>query len=122
MNQVRGRVVSTPSFHPVSDVVVVVFDLDNTSSLRESGGGAGEVEFRLPELLVGGALNSFGSLGDRLGSVLTDRNGEFQLEYEDAEFRIRNQDEKRPDLCLLLLAPEAPGVSAKELILFHTQE
>ena len=42
-------------------------------------------------------------LGRRLGSVLTDQNGKFLLSTEDLEFE---GNESRPDLLLVVLAPE----------------
>lgn len=44
-------------------------------------------------------------LFDRLGSVLTQADGRFRLEYDDAAFSIE-KDEKRPDLMLIVYAPE----------------
>jgi hypothetical protein len=33
------------------------------------------------------------------------RDGSFSLAYEDGEFRIRNEGEKRPDVLLLVFLP-----------------
>src|SRR5688572_23227049 len=52
------------------------------------------------------------TLGDRLGSRLTDKMGAFSFSFEDDEFRIRNGKQKRPDVLLVVLAPEAPGSDA----------
>jgi hypothetical protein len=62
------------------------------------------------------------ALGDRIGSVLTAADGSFRLGYENDEFRIRNDEEKRPDLLLLVMAPEVPGKPLKDLILFKSAE
>ena len=40
------------------------------------------------------------------------------MTYEDAEYRIRNETEKRPDLFLIVLAPEEPGKDLDSRILF----
>lgn len=43
-------------------------------------------------------------LGDSLGSVLTNQQGEFSLEYTPADFRP-GDPERRPDLVVLVIAP-----------------
>ncbi len=52
------------------------------------------------------------TLGDRLGNVLTGPDGSFQLDYDDADYRVRNPDEQRPDLMLLVTTPEDAGAEA----------
>ncbi|MFI6360582.1 hypothetical protein ACIBJF_50615 [Streptomyces sp. NPDC050743] len=58
------------------------------------------------------------NIGDRLGSRITDANGAFAVDYEDAEFQIRNPKEKRPDLVLMVLAPEEPGLDEAHRVLY----
>jgi hypothetical protein len=43
--------------------------------------------------------------GDRLGSAITDRDGNAEFKFEDSEFQV-TQSEKRPDLVVFILAPE----------------
>jgi len=43
--------------------------------------------------------------GDRIGSVLTNSEGKFDLQYEDSEFQVRSR-EYRPDLIVIVTAPE----------------
>jgi hypothetical protein len=59
---------------------------------------------------------------DRLGSQLTDKAGAFSFSFEDEEFRIRNVKEKRPDLSLVVLAPEEPGADRQSRVLFTSAE
>lgn len=42
---------------------------------------------------------------DRLGSVLTDQEGRFELQFDWADFRVTD-DEPRPDIMLVVMAPE----------------
>ncbi len=51
--------------------------------------------------------------GDRPGSVLTDKGGRFELTYDRADFQGGDQ-EARPDLLVLVIAPE-DSTSATEL-------
>lgn len=48
--------------------------------------------------------------GDRLGSVLTNDQGGFELTFDDEDFAAREQV-KRPDLILFVMAPEDSGAS-----------
>ena len=43
---------------------------------------------------------------DRLGSVTTDENGKFELVYEDSDFQHQEEEGKRPDLVVFVMAPE----------------
>lgn len=105
MNKVSGKIVLKESGVGVPDLLVVVYDVDSGTQ---------------PEDVVGtksvGTVPSLGQgfAGDRLGFALTDssatdKRGTFELTYEDDEFRIRNPEEKRPDLFLFVLAPEEAG-------------
>jgi hypothetical protein len=123
VNKIFGRVITEKSRQPVSNILVAIFDLDAKSRAESEPGLAAEGDFLVPDAAFPDeVLDSLGRLGDRLGSVITDQNGAFELEYEDAEFRVANAVEQRPDLFLILLAPESPKASAKDLLLFSSQE
>jgi hypothetical protein len=131
-NIVRGRVVAVDRFGTerearpqghgfTGNLVAVLYDVDLKDELR---GGEGAEE-KLAEALrefPGPVSDSLGLVGDRLGSVRLASDGSFEISYEDVDFRIRNPGEKRPDLFLLLQAPERNGAVMKELIIFRTQE
>ncbi len=102
-NQICGKMLLKESGVGIPDLVVVIFDVDP----RTRGGST-------PTL----ALFERGDSSHRLGSVATDQNGAFELWYEDDQFRIRNPEEKRPDVFLAVLAPEEEGKDFKSRILF----
>jgi hypothetical protein len=52
--------------------------------------------------------------------VITGQDGSFALSYDDADFRIINPQEQRPDLHLSVFAPEEPGSVPAELVLFSS--
>lgn len=119
-NLVAGKVFIEGSLTGVADLVVVVYDLD--PAIREQSGGAGlSNDDPIDALLSAPALRTWLDFpGDRLGSVLTDRAGRFELHYADSEFRIRNA-EKRPDLLLFVLGPERQmGTPVAARILHYT--
>lgn len=106
-NRIVGRVVAKDTRLGLADLIVVLYDLD-----------PGEAQGALKSLDDVAAYRSTAAgfwaqyfPGDRLGSVLTNRDGRFSLEYGDDEFQISNT-EKRPDLTLIVLAPdEASGTT-----------
>lgn len=128
-NVVRGRVVAVDGSGSegedggfTGNIVAVLYDVDLPEELKKSGESA---EDKLAEALrefPGPMSDSLGLIGDRLGSVRLANDGSFEITYDDADFRVRTQGERRPDLLLLLQAPERAGAVMKELIIFRTQE
>ncbi|HWI77750.1 MAG TPA: hypothetical protein VNS31_01030, partial [Ramlibacter sp.] len=112
-NSVTGKVALDDPAIGIPDLLVVLYDVDPDTRPEESIAAASF------DTTVESGLNA---LGDRIGSVLTAQDGSFGLVYDDSEFRIRNQGEKRPDLLLLVLAPEAPGKTLKDLVLYTAPE
>ena len=105
MNRIGGRVVLRESGVGIPDLLVVIYDLDPRTQPEEQ-----ELNRAVP------------TAGDRLGSVLTSRDGSFELTYENTEFQIRNEQERRPDLLLSVLAPEEPGVDPASRVLYVSTE
>jgi hypothetical protein len=115
-NAISGRVVHKESGIGIPDLLVVIYDLDpgtdpdDVSSYPEGG----EAE------RGGESETARGELGDRIGSRLTDREGAFRFSFEDEEFRIRDANERRPDLRLVVMAPEQLGVGPE--VIFTSAE
>jgi len=99
MNTIAGKVTVKESGIGVPDLLVVIYDLDPDQANDER-------------------LNT---IGDRIGSVITDSDGSWSLSYEDEEFRVLNKDEKRPDLQLTVLAPEDADTEKSPIILFSSK-
>lgn len=100
MNSISGKIVLKESGLGIPDLLVVVYDVDPGTR---------------PEEIIGGAPDI---AADRLGAVITDQTGGFELTYEDDAFRIRNPDERRPDLFLMVFAPEEAGTDLISRLLF----
>src|SRR5262245_29401175 len=95
MNKVTGKVLLHETGVGIANLVVTVYDVDSDTLPQEA------IQSRQTSL-----VNLWEQLqGDRLGSVMTDTDGTFVLEYEDKEFK-----EERPDLLLFVTAPEGPGL------------
>ena len=107
----------------IPDLLVVFYDVDPQTRPEEVIAGAespiaaaGFAGFAVAPDDQGGA--------DRLGAILTsnDHNsskaGSFELTYDDSEFQVRNAQERRPDLLVQVLAPEAPGQTLESRVLY----
>ncbi len=110
MNKIYGKITLKETRVGIPDLLVIIYDIDpNTKpediiSVSTSAIGINVLEQGFP--------------GDRIGSVLTDENGVFEFTYGDGEFQIRNPKEKRPDLFVLVMAPEDPDRNLKTQILY----
>ncbi|MCB1761729.1 MAG: hypothetical protein KDI27_01150 [Gammaproteobacteria bacterium] len=112
MNRVHGKILHKESGLGLKDLIVALYDFD-------PGTQSEDAEARLAVTARLATTGGIGSeiAGDRLGSVITDQRGEFTLNYDDTDFRIRN-NEKRPDLFLIVHAPDEPGRAFSELLLY----
>lgn len=106
-NNIKGKVLLKETGAGLPDLLVVIYDLDP--------GVRGEETFSEE------GLRSGTNLGDRIGSVLTSNDGSWEIDYEDPEFRILNPQEKRPDLQLMVLAPEDADSEAPPIVLFKSR-
>jgi hypothetical protein len=101
MNTVSGKVIIRETGVGIPDLQIVIYDIDQAQDQAtharpsESFGNV-----NLP-------LNAFwlGIPGDRIGSVLTNQQGEFEIMFEDREIEPHEQL-PRPDLLLMVMAPE----------------
>jgi hypothetical protein len=125
MNKISGRVVLKETGLGIPDLLVVIHDADPGTTAEDTppaggpAGGGGPSRSRSRATAAPAA--SHAGLGDRLGSRLTASTGAFEFEYEDAEFQLRNASEKRPDLLLVVVAPEEPGVDEASRVLYTSR-
>lgn len=112
-NTVSGRILLDEPPLGVPDLTVVILDVDPGTKPEEMIASASF------DTVSDSGLNQW---GDRLGSVPSGPDGRWSLDYEDAEFRIRNGNEARPDLLVFVIAPEIGGRPLKERILFMSPE
>ena len=101
-NKVSGKVLLKETGIGIPDLLIEVYDIDPNTK---------------PEIIVQFTQNNpnFAAnspnfwqnfSGDRLGSVPTDESGKFELVYEDDDFQTGETEGKRPDLMVLVIAPE----------------
>jgi hypothetical protein len=121
MFQVSGIVMVKETGVGISRVLVEVYDVDPGTKPEEliSFEPATGIEVN-PGFSGGVALAPM--LGERLFSIATDEKGEFRGEFTDSDFRQRNPDEQRPDLLLMVRAPEDMDSAPNTRILHVSNE
>ena len=93
MNKVTGKILLQETGIGIPNLIVTIYDVDINTVPKD-----------ILQSHHAKVVNSWEKLeGDRLGSILTEADGSFLLEYDDKEF-----NETRPDLLLFVTAPEAP--------------
>lgn len=95
MNTVTARVLTEDGIG-IPNLVTVLYDLDKVTPPNPNAPSPATNE-------DWGFWSQFP--GDRLGSVITDRDGNAKFNFEDSEFQV-TQSDKRPDLVVFILAPE----------------
>jgi hypothetical protein len=102
----------------IPDLIVVLMDVDTLPDVDESKQKAKASASR-PD----NGNNTPGQIGDRLGSALTDTEGKASFEVDMTDINTGTKTlEKKPDLMLLVLTPEEPGVDFVSRILFISKE
>ena len=125
MNQVNGKVLLRETGVGIPDLLIEVYDVDADTAPHDLVGGmryaaVGASRTTLIEERIGPVGDR--PPADRLGSVLTDATGSFTLPYDDGDFRRRNADELRPDLVVVVRAPEGGGEPTDSPILHISQD
>jgi hypothetical protein len=107
-NTIVGKVAVKGSGIGIPDLIVAVHDSERVPALGESG-------VRDSRALWPSAA----AVGERIGSVLTGPDGSFSLTYDDLDVAGKT-DDRRPDLFLMVLAPEDGELGAPPKILHQS--
>ena len=121
MNTLSGYLQRDDNGGPIQGLTVVLYDIDITefsdrdSPASESGSlsrGARYINaiFGADDDQEDSQLQHYHPAGDRLGSTLSDESGFFSITYDDTAFTNHDQ-EQRPDLVLIVLAPDRLNVT-----------
>lgn len=122
MFTINGRVISSEHGSGLANLNVVLYDID--PALRDRAQQVARLAAGKPERLWAEIP------GQRLGSVMTGPDGMFRLEFDASAF-AKDDCECRPDLVLLVLAPEEvrvddcgrpTSIPAQERLLYCSQE
>jgi hypothetical protein len=106
MNKVAGKITVKESGIGIPNLQIIIYDWDPENIPEE----------HFSESTTDKSMNIWQNIpGDRIGSVITDESGGFQLEYEDSAFQVMNDE--RPNLVLLVVGPEDQSVGPYPTIL-----
>ncbi|MBG6130377.1 hypothetical protein IWQ47_001540 [Aquimarina sp. EL_43] len=126
-NKITGRIVRADNGRGIENLKVVVFDIDSATTKYIMGDASGMMSYNTPKepdsrssfnvlrAIFGSAdeedldLRGLAPAGDRLGSVLTNDKGYFEIEFDDVEFNDSGK-EKRPDILLTVIGPDTTQV------------
>ena len=100
LNEIKGRVIVKETYAGVPGVVVTAYDIDSETYSEE--------KVACYPLEPGADFWNKFKNADRLASEITDESGSFSCKYPDSAFRSNN-GERRPDLMLVVTAPEQQG-------------
>lgn len=116
-NVVSGKVLVKETDIGIPNLVVVAYDAEPSKIKR--------IDVRSRVSATSSAFSGFWSQfpGTRLGSVNTNRNGEFEIRYEyESNKQTNTKTTKRPNLALFVSAPEEPDSTIKQQILYYSKE
>ncbi|MCB0566515.1 MAG: hypothetical protein KDD01_19265, partial [Phaeodactylibacter sp.] len=120
MNTITGKIALLNTGAGIANLLVVVYDVDPETKPEEVIAELASTSAKAKTRTKSG--NDLGFVGDRIGSVLTGQDGSFTLSYEDEAFQIHDSREVRPDLFLMVFAPEQTNKSLTESLLFYSPE
>lgn len=110
-HRIAVRSLTINTYIPTSDDPATASPVEPTTPLPDN--------FTIEQALRSNAHAWTDFPGDRIGSVLTDKQGRFKLEYDDKAYQVSTQ-ERRPDLVLLVLGPDhSKGVGIIDRILHY---
>lgn len=118
---VFGKIVHKESGNGIADLLVDLFDLDDWAD-PEAGNpsrAARDVAVisRDPASLLGGDISNLYKVGRRIGSASTSPTGEFAIHLTAGDFNLPRRADQKPDLVLLVLAPDEPGFDLNKRLL-----
>ncbi len=108
-----GKVLCRETYEGVTNLVVEFFDVDEWPDPEVAQGPDGPAA-ETPDDVA----RLYASASARVASAFTDELGGFRVEFSPRDFNVRGTDEQRPDLVLVVLAPEGPGVELEKRVLY----
>ncbi|RAJ05215.1 hypothetical protein LX64_02369 [Chitinophaga skermanii] len=116
-NMVSGKILHKETNLGLADLLVILVDLDKWSDPEF----ASNTIYR--SALAGGnsvQINDLINSGDRIGSVLTGGDGAFSIDIIPRDYNLGTSKETKPDLLLIVLVAEEPGLSVQDRLLYYS--
>jgi hypothetical protein len=115
-NFVSGKIINKETGTPIANLQIDLFDIDNWP----------DPELSMAPALASAASSSAGGLdvytlyrtADRIGSMITDESGTIEFAIIPKDFNLPGKKtEEKPDLALVVLAPDEPGADLNSRLL-----
>jgi hypothetical protein len=119
-NIVSGLILNKDTCQGIRNLLVVLFDLDAWNDPENEK--AGVITREIGTITTNPDLNMLYTMADRVGSVLTDENGRFLFEINKRDFNLPSGKEQKPDLLLMVLAPDEPGLDLNKRLLHFSKD
>jgi hypothetical protein len=117
---ISGKILHKESGNGIADLLVELFDID---SLADPESGDSTVIARDAAGAVAPTdISNLYKMEERVGSVYTDASGNFRFDITTKDFNLPRKTEQKPDLVLLVLAPEEPGLDLKKRLLHFSRD
>jgi hypothetical protein len=119
-NVITVKIFEKKSGNPIPDLVVDLLDLENWHD-PESRDSTVIVRSAALSVASGDIANVY-KICDRIGSRATDARGECRFDVIPKDFNLPGKTEQKPDLLLVILAPEEPGWDLNKRVLYFSQD
>jgi hypothetical protein len=126
-NVISGKILHKESGNGIADLLVELFDLDSWADpeIKDAGTiareGPGTPSDPMSSIARGDVSGLY-RIAERIGSVITDASGKFVIEISARDFNLPGKTEQRPDLVLLVLAPDEPGLDVNKRLLHLSKD
>lgn len=117
-NVVSGKILHKGSGRGIRNLLIELFDLDNWAD--PEGGDTSTIARDTSSIardISSVDISSLYKNADRIGSGITDVSGNFVFEVTAKDFNLPRKAEQKPDLVLLVLAPDEPGLDINKRVL-----
>jgi hypothetical protein len=121
MYNVTGKIQNKETGIGIPDLLVVLLDIDKFQD-PDNPQPSSNVERINLAATSGFDINTVISEANRLGSVITDRDGNFSFEIDSTDFNTGNEQEQKPDIVLIVLTPEEPGLKLSDRLLYFSTD
>lgn len=122
-NVIVGKILHKESGAGIPNLLVDLFDLDAWPDPESGDGGiARDATGAAGSVSIPTDVAALYKLGDRIGSVITDASGQFRFDVIPKDFNLPRTTETKPDLIMVVLAPDEPGLDIAKRVLFFSKD
>jgi hypothetical protein len=118
---ISGKILHKESGSGIADLLVELFDLDKWSD-PEDPKNPSEVAADPAAVIDANDVPSLYKVAERVASEITDASGQFTFQVTTKDFNLPRKTEQKPDLVLLVLAPDEPGLTLNQRLLHFAKD